>query len=237
MNALVCPGAADWLNALPSRTLALHDEFRIAIGYRLGAPVCTPHGCSCGDIVDAYGKHALVCKKSRSVHAKHSMGNHMIHSAFIQVNVLSNIEPQRLFRSYRKRPVGLTLVPWTHGRAFAWDFTCAHRLASSYTQLASREGPTVADAAESRKRAKYEEISATHIFQPIAIETFGGLGTNTLRFITSLGKRVTQATGDDRATIFLLQRLGTAVQRGTAACVRETLAVEVDDTVGADFRR
>ena len=45
LNGLVCPGAADWLNALPSRTLALQltdDEFRIAIGYRLGALVCTP---------------------------------------------------------------------------------------------------------------------------------------------------------------------------------------------------
>ena len=72
LNGLMCPGAADWLNALPSRSLALQlsdDEFRIAIGFRLGAPVCTPHKCSCGDIVDSYGKHALVCKKSRSVHA------------------------------------------------------------------------------------------------------------------------------------------------------------------------
>ena len=93
----------------------------------------------------------------------------------------------------------------------------------------------LADAAESGKRAKYEEISATHIFQPIAIETLGGLGTDTLRFITSLGKRVTQATGDDRATIFLRQRLGIAVQRGTAACARETLAVEVDDRLVPTF--
>ena len=240
LNGLVCPGAADWLNALPSRTLALQltdDEFRIAIGYRLGAPLCTPHECSCGDIVDAYGKHALVCKKSRSVHAKHSMGNHIIHRAFIQANFPSTIEPQGLFRSDRKRPDGITQVPWTHGRALAWDFTCVHRPASSYTQLASREGPTVADAAESRKRAKYEEILATHIFLSIAIETLGGLGTDTLRFITSLGKRVKQATGDDRATIFLRQSFGIAVQRGTSACVRETLTVEVDDPVGADFRR
>ena len=95
----------------------------------------------------------------------------------------------------------------------------------------------MADAAKSRKRAKYEEISATYTFQPIAIETLGDLGTDTLRFITSLSKRVTQATGDDRATIFFRQRLGIAVKRGKAACVRETLAVEVDDSVGADFWR
>ena len=104
LNGLMCPGAADWLNALPSRTLALQltdDEFRIAIGYRLGAPVCTPHKCSYGDIVDAYGKHALVCKKTIrrlqeewclgiAVHARHSMGNHIIHRAFIQANIPSS---------------------------------------------------------------------------------------------------------------------------------------------------
>ena len=38
LNGLMCPGAADWLNALPSRSLALQlsdDEFRIAIGFDL----------------------------------------------------------------------------------------------------------------------------------------------------------------------------------------------------------
>ena len=126
---------------------------------------------------------------------------------------------------------------WFHGR------TEEHWLGTSPAYIdwhprspSSRfEKDPLADAAESRKRAKYEEISATHIFQPIAIETLGGLGTDTLRFITSLGKRVTQATGDDRATIFLRQRLGIAVQRGTAACVRETLAVEVDDRLVPTF--
>ena len=49
------------------------------------------------------------------------------------------IELQRLFRSDRKRPDGLTLVPWTHGRAPRWDYTCVHRLASSYSQFAGRE--------------------------------------------------------------------------------------------------
>ena len=167
MNGLMCPGAADWLNALLSRTLALQvtdDEFRIAIGYRLRAPVCTPHKCSCGDIVDAYGKHALVCKKSRSVHARHSMGNHIIYRAFIQANIPSTIEPQGLFRSDRKRPDGLILVPWTHGRALDWDFTGVHRLASSYTQLASREGSTVADASRITKtRQIRRDISNTHL--------------------------------------------------------------------------
>ena len=60
------------MSALPSRALWLQlddEEFRIAMGFRLSAPVCTTHKCSCCEMVDTLGKHSLVCKKSRSVHA------------------------------------------------------------------------------------------------------------------------------------------------------------------------
>ena len=75
----------------------------------------------------------------------------------------------------------------------------------------------MADAAESRKRTKYEAISSTHIFQPIAI----------------LGKRVTQATGDDSDNFPTTETRHCC----SASCVRENIAVEVDDPVVADFRR
>ena len=73
LQGLMCLGAGDWLNALPFRALCLQlddEEFRIAMGFRLGAPVCTTHKCSCGEMVDTLGKHSLVYKKSRSVHAR-----------------------------------------------------------------------------------------------------------------------------------------------------------------------
>ena len=118
---------------------------------------------------------------------------------------------------------------WFHGRTEEhWLGTSPAYIDWHARTSSSRvEKDPLADAAESRKRAKYEEISATHIFQPIAIETLGGLGTDTLRFITSLGKRVTQATGDDRATIFLRQGLGIAVQRGTAAVCLKLLLLKL----------
>ena len=127
IKGLLCQGASDWLNALPSRTLSLQmndEEFRIAVGYRLGASVCIPHKCSCGDIVDAFGKHALVCKKSKSVHARHALGNNIIHRAFIQANIPSQLEPNGLCRTDGKRPDGMTYVPWARGKALVWDFTC-----------------------------------------------------------------------------------------------------------------
>ena len=36
----------------------------------------------------------------------------------------SRLEPSGLFSSDRKRPDGVSLVPWSQGRYLAWDATC-----------------------------------------------------------------------------------------------------------------
>ena len=60
--------SGDWLYyALPvaSCGMRLDDEaVRIAIGLRLGLELCVPHQCHCGAQVDAFGRHAFVCKKA-----------------------------------------------------------------------------------------------------------------------------------------------------------------------------
>ena len=46
LSGVSCTGASDWLNAIPSRTLCQNlsdSQFRVAVGLRLGAPVCSPH--------------------------------------------------------------------------------------------------------------------------------------------------------------------------------------------------
>ena len=238
LQGVLCPGASDWLNALPSRTLCLNlndAQFRIAVGLRLGAPVCSPHTCMCGSEVDKFGQHALVCSKSRSIHARHSLGNNVIFRGLTAAQLPSSLEPLGLFRNGDgKRPDGVTLVPWDHGKPLAWDLTVVHRLASSYMRLARREGPTIADQAEDKKRAKYSEITASHEMQPIAIETLGGLGTTTLDFLKTLGTRISRVTDEKRATEFLRQRLAIAIQIGNAAIVMENLPARVDP-LGIDF--
>ena len=86
-----------------------------------------------------------------------------------------------------------------------------------------------------KKRTKYAGLVSSHIVQPVTFETLGGMGT--LRFITSLEIKITQATDDLRATVFLRQRLGIPIQRGKAACLRETLQCDPEDPIGTDFRR
>ena len=62
----------------------------------------------------------------------------------------------------------------------AWDFTCVHHLAASNSNQAATPGPCVTELAESRNVSKYSAISQAHFFQPVAVETLGGLGPSTL---------------------------------------------------------
>ena len=41
-----------------------NSSFRIAKALPLGAPICAPHQCVCGENVDQYGVHGLSCRRS-----------------------------------------------------------------------------------------------------------------------------------------------------------------------------
>ena len=53
----------------PTSALGLrlcNNSLRIAVGLRLGSPLCTPHLCPlCGSHIDASGVHALSCRSSK----------------------------------------------------------------------------------------------------------------------------------------------------------------------------
>ena len=224
------PGAGDWLNAIPSAPLGLRladKQFSVAVGFRLGAPVCVAHKCVCGAEMDPTAQHALICKKTRSRFSRHGQGNDIIHRALSSADVPSILEPPGLCRSDGKRPDGLTLFPWSRGKSLVWDFTCVQRLAVSYTRIASAPGSSVAAIAEEKKVDKYKDLSRDFVTQPVAVETLGGLGPTTLSFLTDLGHRISIISGNKRSTEFLRQRLGIAVQSGNAACLFESLCSKV----------
>ena len=61
------PHSGDWLFALSiaSCSLRLDDEaVRVGVGLRLGLPLCVPHRCRCGSLVDTFGLHSFVCKRA-----------------------------------------------------------------------------------------------------------------------------------------------------------------------------
>ena len=90
----------------------------------------------------------------------------------------------------RKRPDGLTLVPWQSGRSVVWDVTvlviCP--LADSYVASAAREARSVAELAATKKEDKYSRLAADYLFQPIAVETLGPINESAYDFFLTSGQ-------------------------------------------------
>ena len=63
--AASCDESGAWLNTLPLSSVGLRladDSLRIAVGLRLGTPLCGPHQCcNRGEEVDITGRHGLSC--------------------------------------------------------------------------------------------------------------------------------------------------------------------------------
>ena len=82
-----------WLHALPVSSLGLRMDdhtTRIAVGLRLGTPLCQPHICHhCGGHVDALTTHGLSCIKSQGHFSRHAAINAIIHRSLAAINVPS----------------------------------------------------------------------------------------------------------------------------------------------------
>ena len=216
-----------WLNALPVTSLGLrmdNNTVRVAVGLRLGSPLCRPHTCHhCGVQVDSTARHGLSCKWSEGRHQRHAAVNDIVHRAMSAAHLPSRLEPTGLSRSDGKRPDGVTLVPWKSGRLLVWDATCPDTFAPSHLPSATREAGAVAAQAERSKQEKYAALNQCHIFTPVAIETAGPFGPETFSFLRDLGCRLKQVTGETKSFSYLRQRLSVAVQRGNAAAVMGTM--------------
>ena len=101
-------------------------------------------------------------------------------------------------RSDGKRHDGLTLVPFL----LIWDVTVVCPLADSYVALAARGPSATAEMAASNKIAKYAGLTSEYHFQPIAVESLGPANESAIHFLTVLGKKIAQQTGDERETAF-----------------------------------
>ena len=72
----------------------------------------------------------------------------------------------------------------------------------------------MAAQAENSKISKYAHLESSHLFVPIAVETSGMLGQAALDFVSDLGQRLHQVTGEARNKEYLLQKLSIAIQGG-----------------------
>ena len=94
----------------------------VAVSMRLGLSLCIPQECRCGTLVDAYGLHAMVCKKAPGKHARHHTVNDINWCAFGTTSIPAVKELSGLRRNDGKRLDGLTLIPWHGEKPLVWDY-------------------------------------------------------------------------------------------------------------------
>ena len=124
---------------------------RIAVGLRLGTPICGQHLCQhCGASVDVLGRHALSCQRSGGRHHRHAALNSIISRALTTAGIPSRLEPTGLLRTDGKRPDGMSLAPWSSVKLLVWDATCSDTFAPSHRSQATHAPGEVAARAEER---------------------------------------------------------------------------------------
>ena len=114
------------------------------------------------------------------------------------------------------------MIPWTKGKPLAWDVTVPDTYADSHISSTSTESGAAAKHAASMKTKKYQDITSTHVFYPVAIETAGSWDVQAVELIEEIGRRASDATEDQKETCYLFQRISMAIQRGNALSFRHT---------------
>ena len=137
---------------------------------------------------------------SEGRHPRHAAVNDIIHRTLSSAGIPSRLEPPGLSRSDGKRPDGVTLVPWSLGRPLVWDATCPDTFAPSHRGHATRSAGCVGEQAEGKKAEKYAHLAPAYLFQPVAIEPSGAIGSRSRAFLRELGRRVGAQTGEPRST-------------------------------------
>ena len=131
----------------------------------------------------------------------------------------SVLEPVGINRADGKRPDGITIFPFSQGKALCWDATCINTFAESSINDLAIEAEDAAAKAHSTKRAKYPDLVRRFRFEPVAIETSGVFGPTTRNIVHEIGKRISEKSGDKRETLWLKQWLSIAIQRGNALSI------------------
>ena len=174
------------------------------------------------------GTHGLACRSNKGRLIRHSLLIDVIYRAMTKAGFPAK---KGLLLSDGKRPDGCSIISWQGGKCVAWDVTAPDTLACSHLPETSLTTAAAAESASKNKVAKYSDISRTHLFVPIAVESLGPINKAGVDFICTMGKHLTNKSGDPRETSFLFQRISIINQRMNAAAIAGCFPVaEVDPT-------
>ena len=71
---------------------------------------------------------------------------------------------------------------------------------------------------------KYVQLSQTYTLISVAVETMGPMNSAGLKFVSNIGRRITQVSNDNRESASLFQRLSVLIQRFNSVAIRGTFA-------------
>ena len=141
--------------SVPSlRTQVDVNTLTLAVALRIGAPVCKPHVWRCGDNVNTLGLHNLACKFSADWLAGHAELNDVVKRSLQPSQVLCPLEPPGFSRYNGRKPNGVTIFAYKHGKLLCWDCTCVDTFASTHVNESAVRVGLAANAAETVKRTK-----------------------------------------------------------------------------------
>ena len=133
--AAAAPHSGAWLSALPVECLGLllpDEAVRVGVALRLGTPVQQPHRCRCGTTTDSFGHHNLSCHRDPGRLPRHSAINDVMYRCLASAGLTAVLEPRGLNRGDGRRPDGVTLYPFRHGKMLLWDATCTNTFGSTH---------------------------------------------------------------------------------------------------------
>src|ERR1700759_4816073 len=101
-----------------------------------------------------------------------------------------------------------------------------------YVAETSQSAGAPAESAVRKKATKYGDITRSHIFVPVAVESLGPINSSGVDFLSTLGKRLSHKSGDRRETSFLFKRISIINQRMNAVTVAVCLPTAAADQDG-----
>jgi len=80
--------------------------------------------------------------------------NDLIKRSLVTAGYPSVLEPIGTCLEDGKRPDGMTMIPWSKGKASLWDATCVDTFASSHLNISTVTADAAASEAEVKKKRK-----------------------------------------------------------------------------------
>ena len=214
--------SATWSEAVPTPVLGnFSDAEELRVGANIScAPTCL---CKCGVRMDARGYHCLSCRLNEGSLSRHAGINSIIKRCLGKIGLPSILEPSELDRDDGRRPDGITIFPWKHGKCLVWEAIVVDAFSKSHKIASSIESGSTAKTAEILKSRKYHGLVGNFHFQPVAFETTGCCGLSTGTYVEELGRKLFETTGAPLEAVWLPQKIFLAIGHGNATSILSCL--------------